>query len=635
VRRRTGKGPLLALALLAAAPAAAEVEIAAGVDREVMPLGDQLIYTVTVTLSGQESAKFAQPAFREFEVRSRASSEQISFAFGSGGPAWRKTTLYTFALAPKREGKLTIEPAQVTVGGQTHSSEAITVEVGDAAPGAPAPPAPAPRRQPRYVDPFTDPFAPFRRGMDPFEEPEPTGADVFVRATVDRARVYLGEQVTLSVHLFSRTDVSALEQFTMPRLDGFWTEDIESPKQIAGEIRYVGGAPYHAYLLKRRALFPLRSGTLRVDPVKVDAQIGLGLIFGGRSVKRTSQPVAVEVLPLPADGVPDGFEGNVGDWDLRVEVEPREATLAQPVTVRIAVEGRGNLRNLVMPRIEARDAPGFRVYDPTPSEKPRIQGGRFGGRKVLEYVLVPERTGTLEAPALRFSYFSPEDAAYRVVTSPPVPVAVRAGAAQAAGAGTRVVPPATAGQPANLLVAGFRPIRYTARMERKTPPLWRRPWFAPAVAAPPLVVMFAAGMERVVSWLRGDPSRARVRRAQGRARKRLKGAEALLGAGRAAEFYAEVERALIEFVTDRCFVPARGLTHDDLRARLLERGYPAAPVDALLGELAACELGRFAPDAGTGAPRAQALDRAREVIVGLEEAERRRGKNGGAAAEAA
>ena len=63
----------------------------------------------------------------------------------------------------------------------------------------------------------------------------------------------------------------------------------------------------------KKALFPLHAGRLSITPM--EAQLSRVDFFGTavRSQRVTSSPVEIEVLPLPKDGQPPGFDpANVG-----------------------------------------------------------------------------------------------------------------------------------------------------------------------------------------------------------------------------------------------------------------------------------------------------------------------------------
>ena len=153
-----------------------------------------------------------------------------------------------------------------------------------------------------------------RAGRD--DEPViPRGdSDLFLRASLDKDEVYVGEQATLSLYIYSRVDLSSVDAVTMPKLEGFWSEDVESPTQLSGEQKIVNGIPYRAYLLRRRALFPVKPGTLTITPAEAD--ITTGFLFAGHRVHRVANALKVKVKPLPP-GAPAGMaNANVGSWQL-------------------------------------------------------------------------------------------------------------------------------------------------------------------------------------------------------------------------------------------------------------------------------------------------------------------------------
>ena len=100
-------------ALLLAAAAAGEVEISASADRDEMALDDTVNVSVTVTYSSKGEGDLELPAFRDFDVVSRAQSEQVSFAFVNGAPTFKRTVSTRLALTPKRAGNAVIEPARI------------------------------------------------------------------------------------------------------------------------------------------------------------------------------------------------------------------------------------------------------------------------------------------------------------------------------------------------------------------------------------------------------------------------------------------------------------------------------------------------------------------------------------------
>jgi hypothetical protein len=400
--RRTGEAlALAALAALAvavprAATAAGDVRVEASADR--VELGEDETLTLTVRVEADEAPSSIELPEAElpFRVVSRSRSSASSYSLGGGGFRGRRTTELRLALAPARAGELVIPPIAAVVQGVRHATRPIHVTVH--ARGA-SPPAPA---------------APDRRGgtWSGWER------DLVLEVEVDRREVFLGEQATVTVWLLSPAGVVAYESFRPPAYDGFWVEEIETPQRLAHRVRSVNGVPTRAYLLQRLALFPTRAGAVELGPYQVDVAIRVGsdsLLspFGDvRRARRRSAPVTLRVKPLPP-GAPAGFDGvNVGS--LRLEASASEARVAagEPVAIRIAASGEGNLRALALPALP--DLPGVRRFAPTTAEDVRATGSRLGGTRTLETVIVPERPGEILVPPLAWPFFDPRSGRYEV-----------------------------------------------------------------------------------------------------------------------------------------------------------------------------------------------------------------------------
>ncbi len=598
--RRAPAAVAALLALATALPAQAQdVEFYATVDKEELSINDTLTLSVTVDSAGKDIERIKYPEAPDFEVLSRQQSQQTSFQLAPGGgpPTFKQVRVYRMILAPQRTGTFTIQPGRLTIDGKEIKTGAIRVTVR---PAQQRPQAQTPPQQPNVPpNPFgldedmDDPLAQLFGGMGS----QPAGdSDLYLRAVLDKKQAIVGEQVTLSVYLFSRVDVSGVEGFKMPKLDGFWSEDIETPTQISGELKMIDGVPYRVFLLRKRALFPLKAGKLTVDPVEVDVATGFALVLSGRKVHRKSQPLALEVQPLP-DGAPAGFEtSNVGQWKLSATSSATRTELGQPITLTVTLEGTGNINSVQVPKLPA--IRGLKAYDPTSNEKVSVQRGRVGGKRTLEYLLMPEQTGDFEIPALQFVYFDPVKREYRTSETQRIPLSVEAGSGApvasgigaAAGAGDRAV---------NVIGAdGIRPLRYKGRIARASQPLWSEPFFLPVAASPFALwaVLGLCGLVRSTVSSGGGTTRA-PGKAASRARKRLKKAEQLLEARQPDAFYAEVARVLNDYLSDKLHEPVAGLTRADLDAKLKAAGLPAELWQRLASLLDTCDAGRFAPGA--------------------------------------
>src|SRR5262245_31853229 len=262
--------------LLSSGAALAEVEFYQRADRADVGLDDTFRLTIVVS-DAPDSADPQFPTTSDFQVLSKSQSSQTSLQLGGGSGILKRTHKYVLLMRANRAGELTIPPAILTIGGKTYKTEPvrITVKKGHLQ---------DPRAGAQRTSPFPDPFRRFPFPSVPgFDDEEDllanvdvprSESDLFLRASLDREEVYAGDQTTLSIHIFSRVDLSSVDAVTMPKLDGFWSEDLESPSQLTGEQKVINGIPYRAYLLKRRALFPVKAGTVKIGSPEADITTG-------------------------------------------------------------------------------------------------------------------------------------------------------------------------------------------------------------------------------------------------------------------------------------------------------------------------------------------------------------------------
>ena len=633
---------LAALALPARARAAQDdVELYDTLSSNQVALGDTV--TLTVQISGSQAATQAElnlPPMPAFDVLSQHRSTSVRMSMMNGSASVIRSKVVTIALQPKHVGTLHLAAITAQVGGRTYKTGELTLQVTP----------PDPNRRPHRAAPQNpvDPFAQMFGGQNPFagmpgmgggngggdpfarmmgEGGPPSDSDLFLRTTVDKKQAYLGEQITYSIYLFARVDVSRVDNPKLPKLDAFWAEDIESPTNITGDVRTVNGVPYRVYLLKRRALFPLKAGKQVIDPVEVDVITGLSLFGSGHTAHRTSPALTVTVLPLPAGAPPDFSTTDVGQWRLSLATvppspSPVKTTVGQPVTLHLTIEGQGNLRNLAIPKMPT--VRGLRFYDPTTTDKVHISHSRFGGRRTLEYIAMPQQTGHLVIPALRFPYFNPQTHDYQVAQTEPLALDVTAGAVGAAPSATPGVATASAaGQ--NVLGANLvRPIHTRAAIAEANRPLWTKPYFVPALLFPFGLMLGGALFTGVKERAGRDDPTKRTRTAKSRAHKRFKGALALLGQGDAAAYYGAVARSVNDYLTDKLGFSASGLTRDELARRLHVAGAKGESVHAVCAVLETCDLGRFAPGSTEG--QREVLAQAEAAIEALESQKLARGE---------
>jgi hypothetical protein len=614
--RRTGRQTAWRLALFLgialSVPAAAEVEFYQAVDRNQVGLEDTFRLTIVVS-DAPDGAQLQFPSSPDLEILSRSQSSQTSFQFGGGGSGIKRTQKYVLVMKATRVGELTLPAAVLTASGKTYKTEPIRISVkqghmGPSSGGS------------RHRSPAPDPFQGFRfPGMDEEDEQDPfssniprSDSDLFLRSSVDRQEVYVGEQVTFSVHIFSRLDLSAVDSVTMPKLEGFLSEDLESPSQLGAEQRVINGVTYRAYLVKRLALFPMKPGTLKIGSTEAD--ITTGFLFTGRRFHRVGNELSIKVKPLPAPVAGGISSANVGKWHLSTELSAARVELGQPVTVRVMLEGRGNLKSTALPTLTG--PPSLRIFDPTTTDKTNTVRGKIGGRRVQEYLVMPQQTGTFTLPGLSLSYFDPESERYESSRTEPITLTIVPGTGLPGSVSSA---PTLEGSMAKNVLApgGPHPLRYQARFSGPETPLWRQRLFLPALLAPPGLWLAMALTGFIRSRINQEDEAKRKRRRARAARRRLAEAKKLKNTKVASVFYAEVENALTHFLSAKLGAPTAGLTRTALAERMQMAGVPESIQAQVLGVLESCDVGRFAPGGGD-ASREAVLEEAQSAMEGWE-----------------
>jgi BatD DUF11 like domain len=580
------------LALVAAVPALAFAAapppvVTQEVDRTEVGTDDVFVLTVRAT-DVPSGSSLQLPDTPTVETIGTSRGTETSIRVDSGGPRVQQISTLRVRMRALKPGKLVLPPAELHASSGVFRSQPITLTVK--AGHVPDPIGGRQRPDPFSVSPFgiddENPFDVFRRRQQAAGE-----RDLFLRGELDKKEVYQGEQATLSLWIYARVDLSRVDAVTMPKLDGFWTEDVETPKELSSETRTVDGVPYRAYLLRRLALFPVKSGQREIGPVEAD--ITTGFLFAGRREHRASQPITLKVKPLPP-GAPPGFQPSaVGTWTLGADLSSTRTELGTPVTLRVTVEGRGNVKDLVLPKPVAPTS--LKLYDPTTTDKTSTVRARIQGRRTQEFVVLPQQTGTFEIGAMELAYFDPETGRYEKARTAPLTLAVVPGA----GASAVAAMPGRADEPAarNVLSAtALRPLRVQAVLDRPSPP-WRQGWFLALLAVPPLAFAgVLAGQAVQRHRARSDP-RGEQRRREQRVRARLAALRSSGGGMDDVAFSHEVDGLVGELLSLRLGAPVTGLTRDALRARLAAAGAPAELQARVARIQDSCDEVRFAPGA--------------------------------------
>src|SRR5690606_783159 len=137
-----------------------------------------------------------------------------------------------------------------------------------------------------------------------------------MKILLSEREVYAGEPVAGTLKLYTRINLSGIQELRYPDFKGFLKEDIETPPLRSLETEVIDGVQYGTGVIQRFVLYPQVSGELRIDPaemtVLVQERTGtrdpffddpfFDNFFSSVSTvprKVATLPVTVRVKPLP------------------------------------------------------------------------------------------------------------------------------------------------------------------------------------------------------------------------------------------------------------------------------------------------------------------------------------------------
>ena len=574
----------------------------ASVNNTTVGLSDR--FEVDFTFSGKDInsvRNFNPPGFANFLVLSgpnQSSSMQIINGAVSG------SLTFSYILQPKDLGKFTIGTASVDYNGTNYKTSPLDITI---------------------VKGSTNPQQQNNNTISTKEIAD----NLFIRAVVDRSRVYLGEQVTVTYKLYTRLNIAAQMSISkLPQYQGFWSEEIETPTSINFETEMYEGKQYKVGVLKKAALFPSQTGNLTVTPFELNVPVQIrgkksgnsffddffNDPFGSSQVynyNAKSNSVKVDVIPLPSANVPKSFNGAVGSFTLNTDIDKRKLKTNESLTLKVTISGKGNL-NLVNPP-EINFPNGFEKYEPkTNSEINRK--GTISGSKTTDYLLVPRTPGKKEIPAITFSYFDPAKRSYVSLSSRAYTIDVEQGENIAAGDNSSY-----SKEDVKLLGEDIRYIKTSFDdIEKKSGLIIYKTGFWTAVGVPLFAFIVLIGWKRRNDKLAGNVQLLKFRRAEKIAKSRLKKAKKLMEANNHKEFYAEISQGLFGYLEDKLHIPKSEFSVERASAEIRKKSGSDDLIDQLKNSIEKCEYVRFAPNADESSAMNEIYTDTSKVIIEIE-----------------
>lgn len=546
---------------------------------------------------------FKPPNFKNFSVLS-GPNQSSSMSIINGNVS--STITYSYIIVAPNIGDFTVESASVEYKGNEYKTDELKINVIKGAA--------------KSTNSQTN-----NQAMSNDELKE----NVFIRAITDKHNVVKGEQVTVTYKLYTKLNISSPQISKLPQYKGFWAEALETGNNIQFEVEMYDGVRYRSAVLKKVALFPTKSGQLTVTPFELEIPVIVKKSqrnndpfdsffndsFFGRTetiqFKAVSNDVVINVNDLPTNGMPESFAGAVGEFSFQATLDKNEVKANEPVTLKLEVTGKGNIELIDLPTVKL--PPGFEQYDPKSSKNVNTNGV-VSGTKTEEYLIVPRVPGIKEIEPIKFSYFDPRLKRYIEQTSPKFIINVGIGDSEFASSNSGF-----SKEDVKLLSQDIRFIQ-TSNFELvpKEKGSIVKSWFWGMLIFPLFMMLITIGIKRRQDKISGNVQLVKSRKAEKKAKLRLKFAQKALEENNLEKYYEEVSKGLFGYLEDKLQLQKAESSIEKVSSLLEKNGVNNELIQHVKDILEKCEFSRFAPQAQTTEIATNLYNETVNIIVEIE-----------------
>ena len=558
--------------------------------------------------------KVAEPTIPEIEgfriLTGPHRSTQTSMQMVNGETTTSQSVTFTYTLLAEKEGDYTIPAATIVVEGEKTTSNEVKIKV-----------LPADQRGNSSSQNSNN-----NRGISSSSESTNiSNDDLFIKASLSKAKVYEQEAVLLTYKVYSAVNLTNLD-FPTPDLKGFHIQEVELPKEKHFELEHYNGRNYQTLIWRQFVLFPQQSGKIEIPSLTFEGVVAVQtrrsmdpfeMMFNGgpsyvevkKSLKTNSLKLNVEKLPTNR---PANFSGGVGKFSISSSINNTDLKTNEEITLKVVVKGVGNMKLIGNPEVEFPSE--FEVYDPIISNKFSLQNNGFSGEKIYEYVITPRASGTYTIPAAKLSYFDTTTGSYRTVETESYTLNIEKGKESQ----TTTISSYIGKEKGKVLGSDIRHIKLGEDAGVND----NRVLFGSFIYLLSYIIPLMIFIGYIITYRRkmaenSNLELVRNKKANKVAVKRLKIAHKLLKENRKNEFYDEILKTIWGYLSDKLSIPVSQLSKENIVTELKNKGVNEAMTSGIMELLNEGEYARYAPG-NTDATMDRIYSNAIEIISKME-----------------
>jgi len=551
-------------------------------------LGSNERLRITFSINKQGADNFTPPNFKNFKLLA-GPMQSTNFSYTNGKKSFEQS--YTYTIQPIKKGVFTIPSASIEYDGNVIKTNTIKITVTGAVE------IPKDPNDPSYV----------------------ASQNVHLIAEISNGSPYVGESISIVYKLYvdvSNVSVRNTRELEAPSFNGFWNQNI-NVNQWEPKMSDFRGKPHRYVIVKKAVLIPQKSGKLTIDPMSIEASVGVPIgrtdLWGNRMSKNTNLTVTtgrriVNVKALPTENKPSNFSGAVGNLNFSVTSSKAQLEANESAQIKVEVSGKGNLKLIDLPGIETPN--GLEKYEPEHKESIRTNLSGLNGKVYDQYTVVPQYKGKYKIPSVSFSYFNLKEKAYKTITTKPIFINAPHGATPSGG-GDVVAK--------RDVVSSGATIRYISNSTNLRPIGQAKDFlnsnaFYALLALPLLAIPIGIFIGKQKRARDGDVVGNKRRKADRLARKYLSEAQKQLG--NKEPFYIALERALHNYLKAKLQIETSDISKDKIAAILKDKGVDGTTISTFVKVLNDSDFARYAPS--TDVMMQQEYENAKQVITKID-----------------
>ncbi len=563
-----------------------------GSAKQVVQVGERfrVIYEIN-----QNANSFQSPDFGSLNILSGPStSTNSSIQYVNGKMSQSYSLSYTYVVQATKEGEVVISPATASVDGTSVKSNSIKIKVV-AGSGNQQGTSSGGKSNSRDSGILQD-------------------DDVYIKATVSTTKPYLGQQVILTYKIFTKVPVSNLMVKKLSSFQGFWSKSLldENRQHYDQKTEIINGEEYIVAVINKFAIFPQKTGKLVIEPTEMECTVQLRVQnkrkrshdpfedffndpFFNRNVKNIntvikSNPITINVEPLPQLNKPKDFNGAVGDFRLSSRIDRTQLKANDALTVTYTISGKGNLELIKIP--DVRFPTDFESFDPKVINNIKTNNSGISGKKKFEYLAIPRNGGDFVIKPVSLSYFNPVDKKYHTVTSDEYNIHVEKGNISSSG----VSYSSSAQEDIRFIGQDIQHIKLLPfKFMEKGNLLFLSNTYFTLLLIPVIVMIVIIIIFKRFEKRRSNVGLLKTRKANKVAKSRLRVAEKYKTEGNDKMYYDEIALAIWGYIADKFGLKQSELSMETVAEMLNNKGVDEVVTDSFINTLNNIEFARFAP----------------------------------------